>query len=71
VPAIFAGSASVPVATKKPRALGCRSRPRFGRLNHVQADVFNLQNRTTGISEITLTGHAADMPKSTRMTLAV
>jgi hypothetical protein len=28
----------------------------------------NRQNRTTGISEITpLTGHAADMPKSTRM----
>jgi hypothetical protein len=37
-------------------------------LNHVQTDVFNRQNRTTGISEIALTGHAADMPKSMRMT---
>jgi hypothetical protein len=25
----------------------------FGRLNHVQTDAFNQQNRTTGISEIT------------------
>jgi hypothetical protein len=25
----------------------------FGRLNHVQTDAFNLQNRTAGISEIT------------------
>jgi hypothetical protein len=29
------------------------SRLQFGRLNHVQTDAFNRQNRTTGISEIT------------------
>src|SRR5258706_7787866 len=32
----------------------------FGRLNHVQTDAFNRQNRTTGISEITL----PDMPRT-------
>jgi hypothetical protein len=29
------------------------SRLRFGRLNYVQTDAFNRQNRTIGISEIT------------------
>ena len=29
------------------------SMPWFERLNHVQTDAFNRQNRTTGISEIT------------------
>jgi hypothetical protein len=30
----------------------------------------NRQNRATGTSEITLTGHDADIPRSTQMTLA-
>jgi hypothetical protein len=29
------------------------ARPPFGRLNHVQTDAFNRQNRTIGVSEIT------------------
>jgi len=39
------------------------------RLNRVQTDAFNQQNRTTGTSEITpLPGRDADMPTSTQMT---
>jgi hypothetical protein len=37
-------------------------------LNHVQTDAFNRQNRTIGISEISLpglTGHVADKAEST------
>ena len=39
--------------------------------NVVKEVMRNRQNRATGTSEITLTGHDADMPKSTQMVGAV
>lgn len=49
---ILAGPVNAPLQAKTTRpALPLQAR--FGRVNHVQADAFNLQNQTTGISEIT------------------
>src|SRR5260370_42594044 len=45
------------------------SRLRFGDLNHAQTDAFNRQMRNNlHFRDYPLTGHAADTPKSTRMT---
>ena len=42
---------------------------RFGRLNHVQTDAFNRQNRTTGFfRDCLLTGYVAAVQNSTQMT---